>query len=206
MSQTPFRLLVATQNPGKVREFRALLGDLPIELTSAEGMPDVAETGSTFAENATLKARAAAAWSGEWALADDSGIEVDALDGAPGIHSNRYWGEGTTEAERNALLLRDLAAVPAERRTARYRAVVAIASPDGRVWLSEGVCEGVIRDEPRGAHGFGYDPHFLIPELRATMAELDPEVKNRISHRGKALRAALPVLEVLAASTGGAVG
>lgn len=198
MPQRAFRLLVATQNPGKVREFRALLGDLPLELATADGMPEVAETGATFAENATLKARAAAEWANAWALADDSGIEVDALGGAPGIHSNRYWGDSTTEAERNALLLRALAAVAPEQRTARYRAVVAVASPDGRVWLSEGVCEGVIQDEPRGAHGFGYDPHFLIPELSATMAELDPEVKNRISHRGKALRGAFPVLEALA--------
>ncbi|MGV3722488.1 MAG: non-canonical purine NTP pyrophosphatase, partial [Actinomycetota bacterium] len=104
MPQRTFRLLVATQNPGKVREFRALLGDLPLELATADGMPDVAETGATFAENATLKARAAAEWSGGWALADDSGIEVDALGGAPGIHSNRYWGDDTTEAERNTLL------------------------------------------------------------------------------------------------------
>jgi XTP/dITP diphosphohydrolase len=198
MPQRAFRLLVATQNPGKVREFRALLGDLPLELATADGMPDVEETGATFAENATLKARAAAEWSGAWALADDSGIEVDALGGAPGIHSNRYWGDGATEAERNTLLLRELADVAPEQRTARYRAVIAVASPDGRVWLSEGVCEGVIQDEPRGAHGFGYDPHFLIPELGATMAELDPEVKNRISHRGKALRGAFPVLEALA--------
>jgi XTP/dITP diphosphohydrolase len=198
MPQHAFRLRVATRNPGKVREFRALLGDLPLELATAEGMPEVAETGTTFAENATLKARAAAEWCNAWALADDSGIEVDALGGAPGIHSNRYWGDGTTEAERNALLLRDLANVAPERRTARYRAVVAVASPDGRVWVSEGICEGLIQDEPRGAHGFGYDPHFLIQELGATMAELDPEVKNRISHRGKALRGAFPVLEALA--------
>ncbi|MCC2669881.1 MAG: Nucleoside-triphosphatase rdgB [Armatimonadetes bacterium] len=191
-------LLIATKNAGKIRELRELLHDLPLELVGADEMPEVDETGATFAENAELKARAAAAWSGEWSLADDSGLEVDALGGAPGVHSNRYWGDGTTETDRNQHLLNDLREVAPEQRTARYRAVVAIASPDGRIWLFEGACEGVIQDEPRGENGFGYDPHFYIPRFSRTMAELDPVTKNRISHRGEAFRAALPLLQRLA--------
>ncbi|MFN3652044.1 MAG: XTP/dITP diphosphatase [Armatimonadota bacterium] len=198
MPDTLCRLVVATKNPGKIRELRALLADLPVELLSTEGMDEVEETGSTFAENAELKARAAASWSGEWALADDSGLEVDALDGAPGVHSNRFAGENTTEAQRNERLLQLLQGVPAEQRTARYRAVVAIAAPDGRIWLTEGACEGVIVNVPRGEGGFGYDPHFYLPEFGCTMAELPPETKNRISHRGRALEAARPLLERLA--------
>jgi XTP/dITP diphosphohydrolase len=191
--------MVATRNPGKVREFQALLDGLSLELVSAESMPEVEETGATFAENATLKAKAAAEWSGEWSLADDSGLEVDALGGAPGVHSNRYWGENMTEADRNRCLLRDLASVPAEQRTARYRAVVVLSSPDGRLWLTDGACEGLIQDEPRGRNGFGYDPHFFIPEFGQTMAELEPETKNEISHRGHAFRAMFPHLQRLAA-------
>ena len=192
------RLVVATKNPGKIRELRALLGDLPVELVSADDMPEVEETGTTFAENAVLKARAAAEWSGSWAIADDSGIEVDALEGAPGVYSNRYFGENTTEEERNAALVRLLADIPPEKRTCRYRAVIAIAAPDGRVFVTEGACEGVVIDERRGALGFGYDPHFYLPEHGKTMAEIDPKLKNRISHRGRALAEALPILEKLA--------
>jgi XTP/dITP diphosphohydrolase len=191
------RLVVATKNPGKLRELRALLADLPLELTAADGMPDVDETGADFAANAELKARAAARWSGEWALADDSGLEVDALGGAPGVHSNRFAGEGTTAAQRNRRLLELLEGTPPEARTARYRAVVAVAAPDGRIWLHEGVCEGVLLAEPRGENGFGYDPLFYVPEYGRTMAELPPEVKNRISHRARALAAARDVLERL---------
>jgi XTP/dITP diphosphohydrolase len=192
------KLVIATKNPGKVREFRRLLDDLPLALAGADEMPEAEETGATFAENAELKARAAAEWSGGWALADDSGLEVDALNGAPGIHSNRFAGEGTTEADRNRRLLELLAHVSTEARTARYRAVVAVAAPDGKVWLFEGVCEGRIVEEARGEHGFGYDPHFYLPEHGRTMAELDPALKNRISHRGRAFAAARPLLERLA--------
>jgi XTP/dITP diphosphohydrolase len=191
------RLVIATANPGKLRELRALLADLPIELLSAAEMPPVDETGATFAENAELKARAAAAWSGEWSLADDSGLEVDALDGAPGVHSNRFAGEGTTEADRNRRLLELLAQTPPARRTARYRAAVAVAAPDGRVWVHEGACEGLIQDEPRGDGGFGYDPHFYVPEHGCTMAELPADVKNRLSHRYRALAGARHILERL---------
>lgn len=197
MSERIERLVVATKNDGKVRELRALLADLPVELVGADEMPEVEETGATFAENAELKARAAAEWSGQWSLADDSGIEVDALNGAPGVHSNRYWGDGTTADQRNELLLRDIAEVPDAQRTARYRAVIAIAAPDGRLFMHEGTCEGVLLHSPRGEHGFGYDPLFFMPEYGQTMAELDPELKNRISHRARALAAARSVLRRL---------
>jgi XTP/dITP diphosphohydrolase len=191
------KLVIASKNPGKVREFRQLLQGMPLELSGAEEMPEVEETGATFAENAELKARAAAEWSGCWSLADDSGLEVDALNGAPGVHSNRFAGEGTTEADRNRRLLELLRNVPPPERTARYRAVIAVSAPDGKVWLFEGACEGRIMEEARGEHGFGYDPHFYLPEHGRTMAELDPAVKNRISHRGRALAAARPLLERL---------
>ena len=197
MSERIHRLVVATKNRGKVRELCALLADLPLELLPAEEMPEVEETGATFAENAELKARAAAAWAGEWAIADDSGLLVDALDGAPGVHSNRFAGPNTTEADRNRRLLELLEGISPERRTARYRAAVAVAAPDGRVWVSEGECEGVILDSPRGEHGFGYDPLFLVPEYGRTMAELDPPLKNRISHRARALAGARVILERL---------
>jgi XTP/dITP diphosphohydrolase len=197
MAEEVRELVVATKNPGKLRELRALLGDLPLELRSADDIPDVDETGTTFAENAELKVRAAVAWSGAWALADDSGLEVDALDGRPGVYSNRFAGENTTEQQRNHRLLELLADVPRERRTARYRAAVALAAPDGRIWITEGTCEGVIVDEPRGENGFGYDPHFYLPEWGKTMAELDPDTKNRISHRARALAAARTMLERL---------
>lgn len=192
------RLVVATQNPGKVRELEELLRGLALELLPAAGLPEVEESGLTFAENAALKARAAAAWAGAWALAEDSGLEVDALDGRPGLHSNRFAGAGTTEEERSAALLVLLLGVPVPRRTARYRAAVAVAAPDGRLWITEGSCEGVILDAPRGDGGFGYDPLFLVTELGRTMAELEPAVKNRFSHRGRALAAARPLLERLA--------
>jgi len=192
-------LIVATRNPGKLRELRAILAELPLELRGAEGMPEVDETGATFAENAELKARAAAEWSGEWALADDSGLEVDALGGAPGVHSNRFAGENTTEQDRNRRLIELLRGVPAEHRTARYRAAVALAAPDGRVWVTEGACEGRIVDTPAGEHGFGYDPHFWLPDYDKTMAQLDPALKNRISHRARALAAARDLLERLCA-------
>lgn len=164
------RLLLASGNPGKRVELRALLRGLPVEVVSRPDLPDVAETGETFVENAILKARATATWSGEWALADDSGLEVDVLDGAPGVLSRRYAGPDATDAERNARLLAELAGVPDPRRTARFRCAVALAAPDGRVWTAEGTCEGDIAHAPRGEHGFGYDPIFCLPDLNRTMA------------------------------------
>lgn len=187
------RLLLATNNPGKVREFRRLLAGAPfvVETPAEAGIAlDVAETGSSYAENAALKARAFASAGGRLALADDSGIEVDALDGAPGMYSARFGGEGLDDRGRTALLLEKLAGVPMERRGARYRAVVAVADPDGPVELFEGVQEGRIGFAPRGERGFGYDPVFITEDGRV-QAEIDDTEKDRISHRGQAVRAAL---------------
>ena len=196
------KLLVATNNPGKVKEYADLLNGLPVTLTSPaqEGLSlEVDESGVTFAENAILKARAYAAASGLLTLADDSGLEVDALDGAPGVRSARYAGERASDEDRYRLLLRNLAGVPEKERTARFRCVVAVATPEGDVHTAEGRCEGLIGFEPRGRHGFGYDPVFYMPDRGQTMAELPPAVKNQISHRARAVQAALPVLRRLLA-------
>ncbi len=183
------KLLVASHNPGKIREYRDLLADLPLEVTSlnAEGIThDIEETGATFAENAILKARSYAEMTGLWTWADDSGLEVDALDGRPGVYSARYAGPGRSDQDRYRTILAELQAVPQAVWTARFRCVVAIALPYGQVHTAEGTIEGVITDQPRGDNGFGYDPIFYIPEQNATMAELPTEIKNRISHRGQA--------------------
>lgn len=190
--QAPKRLVVATANPGKLREFRSLLAGLPYELSSlAElGLPSPAETGSSFLENAALKARHAAASSGFAAVADDSGIEVDALGGAPGTHSARYAGAGADDGANNAKLMAALRGVPGEQRRARYRcALVLVETLDAAPLTAEAAWEGLILDAPRGSGGFGYDPYFWLPELDKTAAELAPEEKNRLSHRGKAMRA-----------------
>lgn len=198
-------LVLATTNPGKVAEFRALLGshlDLsrvtlatPRELGLT--LAPIAETGGTFAENARIKAVALARAADCVALADDSGLCVDALEGAPGLHSARWAGEATSEADRTALLLERLAAVPGAKRTARFVCAVALAFPDGRVFAEEGACEGVISDAPRGSQGFGYDPVFLIPDLGRTFAELNAAEKDAISHRAQALGALAPTLRRL---------
>jgi XTP/dITP diphosphohydrolase len=198
------KLLVATHNPGKVREYREILADLPLEVTylDAEGITlEVDETGDTFAENAVLKATAYARASGLWTWADDSGLEVDALGGAPGVYSSRYAGPGATDADRYRKLLDALAGVPWDQRTARFRCTVALATPGGDVRTTDGVCEGVIAFGPAGSNGFGYDPVFYFPEQAATMAQLDPEVKNRISHRGRAAQAAVGVLAAMLQAT-----
>ena len=190
-------LLIATHNQGKLREYRALLADLPLKVVNLDeaGVDfDVDETGTTFAENALLKARAYAAATGLLTWADDSGLEVDALDGAPGVYSARYAGPDATDEDRYRKLLHTLAAQPDAPRTARFRCVVALVTPDGAAYTTDGVCPGVIIDEPRGSHGFGYDPVFLLPDLGQTMAELPPATKNRISHRGRAAAAAKTVL------------
>jgi len=193
----PIRLLIATHNPGKVREYGDLLREAAVELVSLSdvGINDVIdEEGSSYVENALAKARGYAALSGMVTLADDSGIEVDALGGAPGIHTARYAGEGAGDTERNALLLRSLQGVPEAERTARFRCVIALAWPEGHSTVAEGVVEGRIALEPRGQHGFGYDPIFLLPEYGCTMAELPEEVKNRISHRARAAAEAVKLL------------
>jgi XTP/dITP diphosphohydrolase len=197
-------LIVATSNPGKLREFRALLAGLPFDLHSFGelGVASPEETGASFAENALLKARhaataAMAAGLGSTlprnvaAIADDSGLEVDALGGAPGIYSARYAGAGADDAANNAKLLDALAGMCREQRTARYRCALAFVSgaPDEAPLMTEGVWEGIIVDTPRGSGGFGYDPYFWLPDLGVTAAQLEPEQKNRLSHRGIAMRA-----------------
>ncbi len=196
------KLLVATHNQGKVREFAEMLADLAIEWLSLDDVGvglDVAETGRTFRENAVLKAQTYAGETGLLTLADDSGLEVDALDGEPGIYTARYGGAGLTHETRYQLLLRNLADVPPPERTARFRCVIALAGPDGTLLgVSDGVCEGEIGETAVGDHGFGYDPVFYLPERGLTMAQLDSAEKHQISHRGRALRAIEPLLrEVL---------
>jgi len=194
------KLLLATNNQAKVREYRSLLKRLPFELvTPAEQgiTTTVNEIGESLEENARLKATVLAAESRLPAMADDSGLEVDALGGEPGWLSARYAGEGASDRDRvNHLLLR-LKEVPWEKRSACFRCVIAIATPGGKVELCYGECRGFITFEPRGKHGFGYDPIFYLPELNKTMAELPLKLKNQISHRGQAARKAYPILEGL---------
>jgi XTP/dITP diphosphohydrolase len=192
------KLLVATNNPGKVREYEELLAGLPVSITypAQEGLElEVDESGETFEENARLKARTYAQASGLLTLADDSGLEVDALGGAPGVYSARYAGPGSNDAERYRKLLAALDGIPAGQRSARFRCVVALARPGGAVETAAGICEGEIGFAPRGKHGFGYDPIFIVAGSGGqTMAELPPELKNRISHRARAVLAVRPIL------------
>ena len=185
------RVVLATGNPGKLREIRALLEPLglAIEPQSDHGVPEAEETGLTFVENAILKARNAARHTGLPAIADDSGLEVDALHGQPGIYSARYAGADGDDAANNAKLLEALAGIPPERRSARFRAVVVYLehADDPAPVLAEGVWPGRIAEQASGAEGFGYDPLFFVPEEGCTSAELSPETKNRLSHRGQAL-------------------
>jgi len=189
------RLVVASANPGKLSEFRHLLGAAPFELTSLGelNLPSPEETGATFLENALLKARHAAQLSGCAAIADDSGLEVDALGGAPGVYSARFAGAQGGDAANNAKLIAALRAQGsfAEPWPARYRCVLVLmrGADDPAPLTAAGVWDGAIIAAPRGSGGFGYDPHFWLPELRLTAAELAPEQKNRLSHRGQALRA-----------------
>jgi XTP/dITP diphosphohydrolase len=202
-------LVIATANPGKLREFQALLSGLPFSPVAQAtlGIAAPEETGATFAENALIKARHAALASGAAAIADDSGLEVDALGGAPGIYSARYAGQGagdaaapavlTGDAANNAKLVAALAGVPFDERRARYRcALVYLDGPEDPAPLfTEGVWEGYVLEAPRGAGGFGYDPYFWLPDLSLTAAELDPAQKNRLSHRGTALQALRAALD-----------
>ena len=186
------KLLIATRNPGKMRELAVLLADAPAELVSLADVGidvDVEETGTTFEANAALKARSYCALSGLPTLADDSGLEVDALGGEPGVYSARYAGEGASDEQRVALLYERLEGISASEWDARFRCVIAIVrpdTPDTKIEFFEGVCEGRIVRPPRGDHGFGYDPAFLFPSLGRTMAELTTSEKNRLSHRGMA--------------------
>ncbi len=194
------RIVIASRNPGKVAEIRRFLDGMGLEVVGLDvfpALPEVEEDGRTFAENALKKARAAAAHTGLVALADDSGLEVDALGGRPGVYSARFAGPGAGDAANNARLLAEMASIPPGRRQARYRAVVAVVTPDGREELCEGVCDGEILTAPRGTGGFGYDPLFLVPRLGKTFAELSAEEREAVSHRFQALRALRPALERL---------
>ncbi len=201
------KLLVATTNPGKLAEIEAALKGLPVQilpLSALKDYPEVVEDGTSFEENARKKARTLAEFSGYLTLADDSGLEVDALDGAPGVHSARYSGEDADDARNNGKLLRALQDLPWERRGARFVCVMALCNPASgrpREWIFHGVCEGSIAFEPRGENGFGYDPLFFYPSLGKTFGEIDRETKGRYSHRGKALvklKQALPsVLQIV---------
>jgi XTP/dITP diphosphohydrolase len=184
-------LVIASRNRGKIREIEHLLAGCVGRVRSLDEfahVPEVVEDGETFEENALKKGRAVAAATGLPALADDSGLIVDALDGRPGVRSARFSGEGATDASNNAKLLEELRGVPSERRIARFRCVAALCRPDGECRTFSGELEGVILDGPRGSGGFGYDPLFLVPEFAKTLAEIHLEIKNAASHRGKALR------------------
>lgn len=197
------QLLVATGNAGKLKEYREILAGLPLDLVSPTDLGldlDIEETGDTFAANAEIKARAYARASGIATLADDSGLEVDALGGLPGVHSARYAGEGASDADRRRKLLRALESVPEGRRTARFRCVIALYW-NRDVHFTEGVVEGSIGREERGAGGFGYDSLFEVPDTGKTMAELSAADKNAISHRGRAARSAREVLDRLLQQT-----
>lgn len=195
------KLVIATHNRGKLREYQELLGDLNLDLLTLDDVgiqEDVEETGATFEENARRKAEVYARACGLMTLADDSGLEVDALEGEPGVYSKRYAGDGKSDAERNEYLLRKLADVPRGERIARFRCVIVIADGEGKEWMTEGVCEGEIAFEPRGSNGFGYDPIFIVAGGEKHLAEFSSEEKNRISHRG---RAAVKAREILRAQS-----
>ena len=191
------KLLLATNNAGKVKEFRSLLAGIPFDLVTLKEMGiamAIEETGATYKENAQLKACVLAAQSGLLTLADDSGLEVAALHGAPGVMSARYAGENASNDERIAYLLSKLIDVPQENRTARFYCVIAIAKPEGTVQFCDGECRGLIAFTPFGQQGFGYDPVFYLPEFSKTMAELPADVKNKISHRARAAQKAKTLL------------
>ena len=197
------KLLIATNNQGKVHEYKSLLQALSFELVTLAEL-DIAttvnEVGESLEENARMKATVLAAKSQLLALADDSGLEVDALGGEPGWLSARYAGEGASDRDRVNYLLARLTGIPWEQRTARFKCVIAIATPDGKIELCTGECGGFITFEPRGKQGFGYDPLFYLPQLNKTMAELSLEEKNQVSHRGQAARKVYQALERLKGS------
>jgi XTP/dITP diphosphohydrolase len=194
------KLLLATSNPGKIREYRFLLDGLGYQITTLteKGISKaIVESGSSYEQNARLKALTYAKLSQLTALADDSGLEVDALNGEPGIKSARFAGESASDVDKVNLLLARLKNTPWEKRTARFKCVIAIASPRGRVDLCYGECHGMIALQAKGENGFGYDPVFLFPEIGKTMAELPFEIKNRVSHRAQASQKARQVLQQL---------
>jgi len=192
------KLVLATNNLHKIREMKEILADLDVEVLTKDdfdNFPDVEETGSTLEENAAIKSEAIFAFTGLPSLADDSGLEVDALDGAPGVVSARYAGPGCTFADNNRKLLKELDGVADDRRSARFRCVIAITFADGDTVLAEGRVDGRITHELRGREGFGYDPVFEIPDLGQTFAEMPADQKNSMSHRGRALTKAREAIE-----------
>jgi XTP/dITP diphosphohydrolase len=199
------KIILATSNQGKLQEFRNLISEYPWSVLSLEDFPElptVEETGTTFRENACLKVVTTAEKTGFIALADDSGLEVEYLDGMPGVYSARFAGDPGNDQKNNQKLLTMLEGVPDSLRGARFCCTIAVATPEGQVAYFEGVCRGKILTEPRGENGFGYDPLFYLPELGKTMAQLTEVEKNRISHRGKALRGIIPVLEEILSQEG----
>lgn len=193
------RLIIATGNEDKVREIDEILegtGFEAISMKQAGFNPDIVEDGKTFEENAIKKAMAVHELSGEYVMADDSGLCIDALDGAPGIYSARFCGEDSTYEEKFKKIFEMLADVPEEKRTAQFVCAIAVVKPDGTSFTVRGECRGVLHEKPAGENGFGYDPIFYVPEFGMTTAQMDPEVKNSISHRGRALRAMVEKLTV----------
>jgi len=186
------KFIIATKNKGKIKEIEKILTGLPLDVISMEQVgiyKDIEENGATFEENALIKAQELHKLTGEMVMADDSGLEVDYLNGAPGVYSARFAGEGATDEDKNKKLLNLLEGVPFEKRKARFVCAIAVVLPDGKSFIEKETCEGYIALTPQGSNGFGYDPLFYIPEYNMTMAQLDPDVKNRISHRAKALGA-----------------
>ena len=201
MHRIPDKILIATTNQGKVQEIRNLVKGLPalfLSLSEVPDIPEVLEDGATFEENALKKAREMAYSTGIVTLADDSGLCVDALDGRPGVHSARYAGEDASDEEKYLRVLEEMQDVPDSERSARFVCAVALVAPDGEEKLFRGVCEGRITREPRGSSGFGYDPIFYFEEAGCTFAQMDQESKNRVSHRGRALREFAEFLRKLA--------
>ena len=197
------KLLVATGNAGKLREVSQILQGLPFHVVSLKDLGlnmTVEETGETFTDNAILKANAYCEAAGMLTMADDSGLVVDALGGRPGVRSARYGGDGLSDEDRVRLLLKEMNAVPWEERSARFRCVIALAWPDGRFETVDGAVEGFIQHQPKGSNGFGYDPIFHLPEFGCTTAQLDTADKNRISHRGQAVRLAADLLMKIGAA------
>ena len=197
----PRTLVLATRNRKKFEEMAAILADLPAVLKSLDDfrppIEALPETGDTFEANAREKALGYARLTGQWTLADDSGLEVDALGGRPGVWSSRWGGREGDDRLNNETLLAALSGLPRESWTARYRCAIAVATPEEVLAVTEGACEGCITDRPAGSNGFGYDPYFRLPDRGCTMAELAPDEKNRISHRGRALEAMKRRLEKL---------
>lgn len=198
------KILLATQNQGKIKELQELLADETIDVLSLqdiEDWEDVEENGETFADNAALKARAAVKKTGLIALADDSGLEVDALNKAPGVYSARFAGEPKDDERNNDKLLQELEPIPEGSRTARFRCALVVVTPEGDEFLTEGSVEGQILRQRRGQKGFGYDPLFYVPEYARTMAELTLTEKNKLSHRAQAFRKVIPILQALKGHT-----